>query len=239
MISRWQDGNKMGDVNFNHFNFIHMTPMTDDKSDMDVQLSLQWFKNDYKSFDMNIENFTPTPHLPTYHLSTHSPTHPLTYLLPIYLSTNTPIYLHTTHLPTHQPTHLLTYYPFTYPPTYLLIIHLPTYLFSYPPTYLLTIHLPTYLFTYPPTYLLTIDLLTYLFTYPLTSLPTYLPTHLPHYLLTYLPTYLPTLPCTQPPTYPFLAYHPTSCYLHHSLVMMWNKHVKLKKLTKIEHLLIL
>ncbi len=114
MISRWQDGNKMGDVNFNHFNFIHMTPMTDDKSDMDVQLSLQWLKNDYKSFDMNINNFTPTPHICMY-----LPTHPFIDL-PTCLLTKPPTYPPTQLPTTHLPTHLPTYYPFTY-----LLIYLP------------------------------------------------------------------------------------------------------------------
>jgi glyoxylate utilization-related uncharacterized protein len=46
------------------------------QNDMDVQLSLQWFKNDYKSFDMNINKLTfPPTYVPTY-----LPTHQLTYL---------------------------------------------------------------------------------------------------------------------------------------------------------------
>jgi hypothetical protein len=48
---------------------------------MHIQLSLQWLKNDYKSFDMNINNPTPPPtYVPTY-LSTHPPNHQPTYLL--------------------------------------------------------------------------------------------------------------------------------------------------------------
>jgi len=133
----------------------------------------------YKSFDMNIDNFT--TYLRTTHLLTHPPTYLLsTYVLSIYLPTT---YLTATHLPTHKPTH---------PPTYLSTIP-PTH----PPAYL-----PTYIATHPPTY-------------PLTCLPTRQPTYLFTYLL--FPISL---------TYPLPTYHPTICYLPHSLVMIWNKHVK-------------
>jgi hypothetical protein len=63
-------------------------------NDVDIQLSLQWLKNNYTSFDMNTDKFF-TSHVPTY--------------LPIYLPTHprTPAHL-PTYLPTHQPTHLPT-----------------------------------------------------------------------------------------------------------------------------------
>jgi hypothetical protein len=117
-------------------------------------------KKNYKSFDMNINNPTPTP----------------TYLC--------------TYLFSFPPTQALisvpTYYPLTYPPTH-------------PSTYLL----PTYPSTHLPTF------------YP----PTYPPTHDP-------PTHLPTFYFIFPITYPLHTYHPTTCYLPHSLVVIWNKHVK-------------
>ncbi len=110
--------------------------------------------NDYKSFDMNINNPTPTPP-PTY--------------VPTYLPTHQPIY---------QPTYLLTHLLTTYPP----IHHLPTYLHT---TQLLTHH-----FTHPPTYFVN------------------------------LPIYLPTFYFLFSITYPFPTYHPTTCYLLHSLVVI-------------------
>ncbi len=92
--------------------------------------------------------------------------------------------------------------------------------------------LPTYLPTNPPTHLPTYYPLTYPFTYPPTHPPTYSPTHpftyLPTQSPTYLlhqPTYLPTY-LLIPITYPLTTYHPTTCYLLHSLVVIWNKHVK-------------
>jgi len=48
---------------------------------MDIQLSLQWLKNDYKSFDMNIDN----PTLPPTYVPTYLSTHPLKYQ-PTYLT---------------------------------------------------------------------------------------------------------------------------------------------------------
>jgi len=93
----------------------------------------------------------------------------------------------------------------TYLPTYL-PIYLPTHpiinLLAYLPT-----KPPTYLFTYSHTHLPT----TYLSTHPSTYVPIYLPL-ISYFLITYLP-----------PTYHF-----TTCYLPHSLVVIWNKHVKVK-----------
>jgi hypothetical protein len=110
---------------------------------MDVQLSVRSLKNDYKSFDMNIDNPTPTPHLPMYLL-----THPFINL-PTCLPTKSNHLFITclpTYLPTHPPAYLL--------PIYLLLIYLPTH----PLTYLPTI-------TYPPTHLLTHPHMTHLLTY--------------------------------------------------------------------------
>ncbi len=110
-----------------------------------------WLKNDYKSFNMNIDK--PTPHLLMY--------------LPTHTSVNLPTYL-LKYLPTHLPR----------TPTYL-PIYLNTHLIPHPPIYLLPkcqhthawpTYLPTHPFTYlpihPATYLLQ---LAYLFTLPFTS----------------------------------------------------------------------
>ncbi len=75
-----------------------------------------------------------------------------------------------------------------------------------PPAYI-----PTYLFTHPPIYQPT-SLPTHLFTYPLTHLPTFSTYLLFHIFLQ--PTYLP-------PIILQLVY-----YLLHSVLMIWNKHVK-------------
>jgi len=138
-------------------------------------------------------------------LSSHLPTHLFTYphvnLTTIYLLMQAP----TTYLPT--------YHSFTYPPTYL-----PTQ----PPTCWPTTYLPTH----PPTHTWPTYLLIYLATHPHPTHPfIYLPTHPPTYFVN-LPTYLPTFYFLSilihlPPTY-----HPTTCYMCHSLVMIWNKHVK-------------
>jgi hypothetical protein len=73
---------------------------------MDIQLSLQWLNNDYKSFDMNIDNFTPSPaYLPIYLLA-HPPTHTWPTYLPTYLPTHP-----STYLLTHSSTYLLIYLP--------------------------------------------------------------------------------------------------------------------------------
>jgi hypothetical protein len=86
-------------------------------------------KNNYKSFDMNINNPTPTPtDLPTY-----PPMHPPTYLLPTYfrtyllstyLPTNPPIYVPTTHLPIHPPTYFLFCISYNLSTSYLSSYHL-------------------------------------------------------------------------------------------------------------------
>jgi hypothetical protein len=87
-------------------------------------------KNDYKSFDRNINNPPPPlAYLHTY-IFTYSPTHLSTYFL-----TYPPTHLPITYLPTHPPTYLPTHAP-TYLPT-----HLPTRWPMHPPT-----HLPTYNF---------------------------------------------------------------------------------------------
>jgi hypothetical protein len=82
----------MEGVNFYLLYFIYMASMTNEENDVNVQLSLQLFKNDYKSFDINIDKpISPPPtYLPTY-LFTHSPpTYVLaTYLLHTYLLTHT------------------------------------------------------------------------------------------------------------------------------------------------------
>jgi hypothetical protein len=71
---------------------------------MDIQLSLQWLKNDYKSFDMNINkpNLTPTyihTYLPTHPPPTYLP--PTTYLFKLSISYNLPIsYVPSSNLPT-------------------------------------------------------------------------------------------------------------------------------------------
>jgi hypothetical protein len=96
VTSRWWGGHKMGDVSFHHFYFIYMASMIDDKVTW-CPIVIIMIKNDYKSFDMNIDNPTPTPWLPTYLLA-YPPNHlPITYLF--------------TYLPTHPFTHLPTYYP--------------------------------------------------------------------------------------------------------------------------------
>jgi hypothetical protein len=84
-------------------------------------------------------------------------------------------------------------------------------------------HLPMYLPIYLPTHP-SINLFTYLPTKP----PTYhLPTYPPIYLPTHPPTYhIPTNPPIHLPTYLLTTYHPTTCYLPHNFVMIWNKHVK-------------
>jgi len=73
------------------------------------------------------------------------------------------------------------------------------------------------------------NLCTYLFTYLPTHPPThrliYLPTHPPTYFIN-LHVYLPTFYFLSPTTYLPPTFHSTICYLLHSLVMIWNKHVK-------------
>jgi len=140
VTSRWWGDNKM-EGQFSSFLF-HLYGIHDWwQSDMDIQLALQWLKNDYNSFDMNIDNPTPPTYLhthlfiyllATYHLSTYLFTYP-----PMHISNHTPTYL-----PTNPPTYLHIYiiaYPPTCPPTYL-PIYLPTYEHTQPCTY--------YLFTY-------------------------------------------------------------------------------------------
>ncbi len=92
---------------------------------MDGPLSFQWLKNDYKSFDMTIDN--PTPHLPIY-----LPTHP-SINLPTYLLTYPPTHGSPTNLPTYRGTHRLMYLPI-HPFTYLLnmLTYLPTFYFISP-----------------------------------------------------------------------------------------------------------
>jgi hypothetical protein len=135
---------------------------------MDVQLSLQWLKNNYNSFNMNINNLSPT-------------------YLCIYLFTYPPTHL-STYIHTYPPNHLLTTY---LSPTYLPIylpnnpsINLPTYLLTKPPIY----HLPiTYVPTHPPTHLFT----HHLNANPLTHLfhqPTYLSTYFLFIIFFNLPT---------------------------------------------------
>jgi hypothetical protein len=76
-----------------------------------ITMTKKWL---YKSFDMNIDNLAPAPHLPMYLLPTYLPTnppiHPPTYLLPTFPSTH-PL----TYLPTHRPTYFVNL-PFTYLP---------------------------------------------------------------------------------------------------------------------------
>jgi hypothetical protein len=95
-----------------------------------ITMTKKWL---YKSFDMNIDNLAPAPHLPMYlpiflptHPSTFPCTHPPIYLLPTYLPTNPPI---------HPPTYLLPTFPSTHPLTYL-PTHRPTYFVNLPFTYL-------------------------------------------------------------------------------------------------------
>jgi hypothetical protein len=122
-----------------------------------------------------------------------------------------------------------------------------TYLLIYPPNHLPITYLATHLPTYPPTYL-PIYLPTHL---PIPHLPTHLPTyppmhptthlhtlphtrgHLPTHLLTYPLTHLLTFYFLFFITYPILTYHPTTCYLFHTLVVIWNKHVKWKTWPKL------
>ncbi len=94
-----------------------------------------------------------------------------------------------------------------------------------------TPHLPTYLPIYLPT-----------------NPPTYLPTHPPTYLHTHSPTYLPftTCPLIYLLTYLFLTSYLLQhiyllltilqlvYYLPHSLLMIWNKHVKYKTWQKLD-----
>ncbi len=110
-------------------------------------LSLQWLKNNYKSFDMTIDN--PTPHLPTYlpiyllthpsiNLPTYLLTYPLTHDSPTNLLMRPPIY-QPIYLPTYPPTHTWLTYPFfisyllqRLPTFYLLFYNLPsTYLINF------------------------------------------------------------------------------------------------------------
>jgi hypothetical protein len=121
VTSRWWDDNKMKGVNSSLL--FHLYGIHDWwQSDVDVQLSLQWLTNDYKSFDMNINKLNPPP---------------------TYLQTYLPIYLPP---PINQPTCLLThettYLPPIYPPTH---THPSIYLPIHPPTYFvnLPIYLPT------------------------------------------------------------------------------------------------
>jgi len=108
-----------------------------------------------------------------------------------------------------------------------------------PPTYLPT-YIPTYLPTHPP-----INQPSCLLIHQTTYLP---PTcHLPTYLFTYSHTHPPTyhLSTHHPLTYPFIhlltsstyllpTYHRVACYLLHSLVVIWNKHVKVKTWPKLD-----
>jgi len=115
------------------------------------------------------------------------------------------------------------------PPPPCLFTHLHIYLFTHP-----SINLFSYLPTNPPTYHLSTHPPTYLLTHPCT----YLPTHSPTYPLTHAPTHPPTYLQFQPiyflPIILQLAY-----YLPHSLVMIWNKHVKEKTWQKSNTLLML
>jgi hypothetical protein len=100
------------------------------------------------------------------------------------------------------------------PPTYV-STYLSIYLCIYLAIDLLTTYLPTYLPTHAPTYLLPI----YLHTNPPTHLLIYPLVHLFTYLATYtynLPIGSYLLPIVLQLTY----------YLLHSLLVIWNKHVK-------------
>jgi hypothetical protein len=63
---------------------------------------------------------------------------------------------------------------------------------------------------------------------------THPPIHLLIYPFAHLPTYLPTFYFLFFITYSLATYHPTTCYLPHNLVGIWNKHVKLKTWSKLD-----
>ncbi len=75
-------------------------------------ITITMIKNDYKSFDMNINNPTPTTYLHTY-IFTYPPTHQHTYLPPPPTT-----YLATYLIPTYLPTHPLPYLPTSYLSSY-------------------------------------------------------------------------------------------------------------------------
>jgi hypothetical protein len=105
MTSKWWNVNKMKSVSFHCLYFVYMASMINDKIIWTFNYHYQWLKNDYKSFDININKPTPPPtYLPTY-LPTHQVTNLPIYPPTPYLHTYIPIYLHT-----YLPNYLLTTY---------------------------------------------------------------------------------------------------------------------------------